>query len=118
MKNLPDLKTPYRKQSVEEIMYCMFGLKKFETKIYFDLIEQGPSTVNKLLKRFEKNRSTIQRALQDLTLVGLIFRERENIKGGGYYYIYHAAPFEDVKKNMKASIEKWSTSVTTWIDSL
>lgn len=118
MKNFPDLKTPYKKQSIEEIMYCMFGLKNFETRIYFELIDRGPVTVNGLLKRFNKDRSTIQRALQNLTLAGLIFREQKNIKGGGYYYTYHAAPFDEVKNNMKASIHKWAETVTDWIDGL
>jgi predicted transcriptional regulator len=74
-------------------------------------------TVNELVEKFDKDRSTIQRALQNLAIAGLIYREQKNIKNGGYYYVYHAAPFKEVKSTIKASIRKWCEAVTKWIDS-
>ncbi|WP_456474572.1 helix-turn-helix domain-containing protein [Candidatus Pyrohabitans sp.] len=118
MKTLPDLKTPFREMSVIEIMRCMFGLKGFETEIYLELVHRGSLTVNDLVAKFGKDRSTIQRALQNLTIAGLIYREQKNIKNGGYYYVYHAAPFDEIKDTMKASILKWCDAVIKWIDDL
>jgi predicted transcriptional regulator len=104
--------------SVADIMDCMFGLKNFETETYFQVVDKGPVTVNELVKSFDKDRSTIQRALQNLAIAGLIYREQRNIKNGGYYYVYHAAPFEEVKDTMKTSIKKWCDAVIEWIDNL
>ncbi len=118
VKNFPDLKTPYRRISLDDIMNCMFGLKSFETKTYFELVDKGVLTVNELVEKFDMDRSTVQRALQNLAVAGLIYREQRNIKHGGYYYVYHAAPFDEVKETMKSSLKKWSEAVTEWIDNL
>jgi predicted transcriptional regulator len=118
MKNFPDLKTPYRELSLEEIMNCMFGLKSFETKIYIEIIDQSPVTVNDLVKKFDKDRSTVQRALQNLAMARLIYREQKNIKNGGYYYVYNAAPFDEVKATIKSSVRKWAEAVAAWVDGI
>lgn len=118
LKNLPNLKTPFRDMSIEDIMSCMFGLKKFETEAYFKVVDKGAATVNELCENFNKDRSTIQRALQNLAIAGLIYRDQKNIKNGGYYYMYRAAPFDEVKETTKSSIKKWSESMIAWIDNL
>jgi len=118
LKNLPNLKTPFRDMSIEDIMSCMFGLKKFETETYFMVVNKGAITVNDLVDEFNKDRSTIRRALQNLAIAGLIYRDQKNIKNGGYYYTYRAAPFEEVKETTKYSIKKWSESMVVWIDNL
>ncbi len=118
MKALPDMRTPVRELSLEDIMECMFGLKKLETQIYIELVERGPLTVNDFVEKFKKDRSTIQRALHNLSIAGLIYREQKNIKKGGYYYVYKAAPFKEIKETMKAGIAKWTEAVTKWIDEL
>lgn len=118
MKNLPDLRTPVRELTLVDIMECMFGLRELETQLYIELAEREQATVNHFVERFGKDRSTVQRALQNLTIAGLIYREQKNIKNGGYYYVYKAAPFREIKGTMKASITKWSEAVMGWIDEL
>jgi len=118
LKNPPNLRTPFRDMSIEDIMSCMFGLRKFETETYFKVVTKGATTVNDLVNEFDRDRSTIQRALQNLAIAGLIYRDQKNIKNGGYYYMYRAAPFEEVKETTKRSIKKWSESMIAWIDNL
>ncbi len=118
MRNFPDLKTPFRELSVEEIMNCMFGLKGFETRIYFEIINRGTVTVNDLVNNFDKDRSTVQRALQNLAIARLIYREQKNIKNGGYYYVYTAAPFAEVKEMIKSAVKKWADTVVDWVDGI
>lgn len=118
LKNLPNLKTPFRDMSIEDIMSCMFGLKKFEIETYFKVVNKGATTVNDLVDVSDKDRSTVQRALQNLAIAGLIYRDQKNIKNGGYYYMYRAAPFEELKETTKSSIKKWCESMIVWIDNL
>ncbi|MFH1774924.1 MAG: helix-turn-helix domain-containing protein [Methanobacteriota archaeon] len=118
MKNFPKLKAPYRGASIETIMDCMFGLKNFETEIYFELINRDSLTVNELVSKFGKDRSTVQRALKNLIAAGLVYREQKNIKNGGYYYVYHVAKFDSVKDTIKTSVKEWADAVIGWIDSL
>ena len=82
LTNLPNLKAPFRDMSIEDIMSCMFGLRKFETETYFTVVNKGTITVNDLVDDFNKDRSTIQRALQNLAIAGLIWRVLLHIPGG------------------------------------
>lgn len=118
MKKFPDLKAPYGKTSIETVMNCMFGLKNFETGIYFELVNRDALTINELVHKFGKDRSTVQRALRNLIVAGLVYREQKNIKNGGYYYVYNAAKFEDVKETIKTSTREWADAVVNWIDSI
>lgn len=117
MKNFPDLKA-HEGTSIERIMNCMFGLKNFETELYFELVNRDALSVNELVSKFAKDRSTMQRTLQNLTAAGLVYREQKNIKNGGYYYVYHAAKFEKVRGDIKTSIKEWADATVNLIDSL
>jgi predicted transcriptional regulator len=48
----------------------------------------------------------------------LIYREQKNIKNGGYYYVYNAAPFDEVKATIKSSVRKWAEAVAAWVDGI
>lgn len=116
MKKAPNLKMPLEKMSIEETMRYIFGLRNLETQVYLELLARGALTVSEIVKRFKKDRSTLQRALQNLALAGLVYREQKNIKSGGYYFAYRALPLEELKANMNASAKKWYEAMTSWID--
>lgn len=118
MKNLPDFSTQNHELTIKDVMGCMYGLKSLETDVYLELIRRGSMTIDDMVEKFDRDRSTIQRALKKLVMEGLIYREQKNIKNGGYYYIYHAAPFDDVKAFIKESVKEWSESVLKWVDGL
>ncbi len=118
MKNFPDLRALQEGASLENIMNCIFGLKNFETEIYLELANHDALTVNELVSKFAKDRSTVQRTLQNLIAAGLVYREQKNIKNGGYYYVYRAVKLESVKENIKTSVREWTDAVMKWIDSV
>lgn len=118
MKKLPDFRATPKEMGTEEIMRCMFGLKALESQVYLELAERGALTASELTRKFKKDRSTIQRALQSLSFVGLVYREQKNIRGGGYYFAYRALPFSEMKEAMKANVRKWCDAMISWIDAL
>ncbi|ADG13860.1 transcriptional regulator, TrmB [Methanocaldococcus infernus ME] len=112
------LKTPCTTWTFDELMACVFGIKVFDVHLYFYLLKHGPFKVNELAEKLNKNRSTIQRSVQNLMNAGLVYRKQVNLKDGGYFYLYYAVPFEEVKERMKREIEGWYKKMKDWIDSI
>lgn len=118
MKQAPNLRMPFGKMSIEEMMRSIFGLKSLETHVYLELAARGALTAGELAKRFKKDRSTLQRALQNLCLANLVYREQRNIKSGGYYFAYRALPLDELKANAKASVRKLCEAMINLVDSM
>jgi predicted transcriptional regulator len=96
----------------------MFGIKTFDVMVYFTLLNNGALRVNDIAELLNRDRSTIQRSVQSLVNAGLVRRKQINLKEGGYYYIYEAIPFSDVKNIIKDTMEKWCSEVKEWIDGM
>ncbi len=112
------LKTPCTTWTFDNLMACVFGIKVSDVKVYFDILRHGPSRINEIAERINRNRSTVQRSVQNLMNAGLVKRKQVNIKEGGYYFIYEAIPFEEAKKIIKKTIKEWYNNMEKWIDEL
>ncbi|EHP84639.1 helix-turn-helix domain-containing protein [Methanotorris formicicus] len=112
------LKTPCTTFTLENLMCCTFGLKVFDVMVYFEILKNGPSRINKIAEKLNRDRSTVQRAVQNLMNVGLVKRKQVNIKEGGYFYIYEALPFDEVKRIIKETVSQWCEGVKKWIDEI
>ncbi|WP_456416787.1 helix-turn-helix domain-containing protein [Methanocaldococcus sp.] len=112
------LKTPCTTWTFDNLMACVFGIKISDVKVYFDILKNGPSKINEIAERINRNRSTVQRSVQNLMNAGLVKRKQVNIKEGGYYFIYEAIPFKDAKKIIKKTIKEWCNNMEKWIDEL
>ncbi|AEH06413.1 transcriptional regulator, TrmB [Methanothermococcus okinawensis IH1] len=110
------IKTPCSTFTLESIMCCMFGIKTFDVAVYFSLLKKGASNVNDIAELLNRDRSTVQRAVQNLVNAGLVKRKQINLKEGGYFYKYEAIPFSEVKEIIKCTMEKWCNEVKKWID--
>ena len=112
------IKTPCTTFTLESIMCCIFGIKTFDVMVYFTLLNNGALRVNDIAELLNRDRSTIQRSVQSLVNAGLVRRKQINLKEGGYYYIYEAIPFSEVKNIIKDTMEKWCSEVKEWIDEM
>jgi predicted transcriptional regulator len=112
------LKTPCTTWTLDSLMACIFGIKVSDVRVYFDILKNGPSKINDIAERVSRDRSTVQRAVQNLLNAGLVKRKQVNIKDGGYYYVYEAIPFEETKKIIKATMEEWCNNMKKWVDEL
>lgn len=110
------IKTPCTTYTLESIMCCIFGIKTFDVLVYFTLLNNGILRVNDIAELLNRDRSTIQRSVQNLVNAGLVKRRQINLKEGGYFYKYEAIPFSEVKEIIKDTMEKWCREVREWID--
>jgi len=112
------IKTPCSTFTLSSIMCCVFGIKTFDVSVYFILLNNGALKVNDISEKLNRDRSTVQRAVQSLVNAGLAKRKQINLKEGGYFYVYGAIPFEEVKNAIKNAMESWCDEVKYWVNSI
>jgi predicted transcriptional regulator len=97
-----------------DLLCCAFGLRNSELDVYFSLIA-GPKTVEQIVERIGKDRSTVQRVLNKLHSKGLAKRDTHTITRGGYYYEYSAEESEIVRDQILAQLEEWYRATKSFL---
>jgi predicted transcriptional regulator len=103
--------------SMDEILKCSFNITSTELKILKIILKEDKEYyVKDISKKLNKDRSTIQRALNNLIKENLIKKQQKNITTGGYIYIYKQTPKQIIKKRMSNNLENFKTIVLSQID--
>jgi predicted transcriptional regulator len=109
---------------------CILGLNELESHVFSYLLKNDYVTTLELANVFDKDRSSIQRALQNLSEMKVILRdsmslkEYNDIKGlddsgnRGYVYVYSARDLEYIKFQFQELLDKWYDSMKKYIKSL
>lgn len=97
---LPQLEGKNETDLVSDIL----GLNDLEHEIYFSLLNHQ-MTVKELVEETGRTRSVVQRSLQDLLDKGLLVRK--GVTDKTVYYIYSAAPFEEVREIAEEALDSW-----------
>ena len=100
----------------EEVMVCVFGIQRHETKTYQVLCDRPGSTVEELAAELERDRSNVNRSLSTLREKGLAERGRRLLDGGGHVYQYTATPLPEAKELMHDTLDEWTAYVHSRID--
>ncbi len=109
---------------------CILGLNDLEANVLSYLFKHTRSGTSEIFEFFKKDRSSIQRVLQNLTELNLIKRDSmslkayEKMKGlkhsnkRGYLYVYSARDIESIKSQFKTLLDKWYGSMLNYIEHL
>ena len=130
--------TKQLKEMVEEkelfrsgnLFKCILGLNELESNIFSYLLKNNHVTTLNLSSVLNKDRSSIQRGLQNLIELNVIIRESMSLKdyndikgteetgNRGYVYVYSAKDLEYIKSQFRELLDKWYSSMINYIDSL
>ncbi|MFX0004722.1 MAG: helix-turn-helix domain-containing protein [Promethearchaeota archaeon] len=114
----------------EQLFKCILGLNKTESKVLCHLLKNRDvrtSTISRVLKM---DRSTIQKALQTLSMLKLIERSSMSMKEyteakdtidtkkQGYLYVYNAKNMDSIKFQFKELLDTWYNSMLKYIENL
>lgn len=109
---------------------CILGLNELESTIFSYLLKNKKVSTGELSKAFKKDRSLIQRALQNLIELKIIKREsmsrkeffelkgKKDVNKRGYLYVYSAKALDFVKKQFRELLDKWYNSMINYIENL
>lgn len=127
LKNMLEDKNIYRS---DNLFKCILGLNELESAIFSYLLKNKKVSTSELKEVFNRDRSSIQRALLNLIELKIIRREsmsrkeffelkgKKDINKRGYLYIYSAKDLEVVKKQFRELLDKWYHSMINYIGNL
>ena len=91
-----------------DVIFTIFELNDLERSIFRE-IEETRLTVQEIADEVDRNRSTVQRALQEMLDKDLIMREGKTEKT--VYYVYTTLPIDEIKQLTRDALEEWHTQI-------
>jgi len=116
--------------SSERLFKCILGLNRTESKVLGYMLKNKDVKTSEIANALKMDRSSIQRAVQDLSALKLIerksmsmkdFTNAKGLKNGkkqGYLYVYNAKNIESIKIQFKKLLDKWYNSMLKYIENL
>jgi len=113
-----------------KLFKCILGLNELESSVFSYLLKHEKASTLELTNVLNKDRSSIQRALQILIERNVILRESMSLKEfaeskgkeeshkRGYLYVYSAKGFEEIKIQFRELLDKWYQSMKNYIENL
>lgn len=92
----------------KQIVYDVFDLNDLQRDI-FQSLETSKLTVQEIADEVGRNRSTVQRSLQEMMDKDLLMREGKTDKT--VYYVYTALPMEEIRDITSDALEAWHQKV-------
>ncbi len=102
----------------ENVIECIYKLSDLDKEILSILSDGKELKSSEIAEKLEKDQSTAYRALEKLLDCGLIYKEKHNIRNGGYYFLYSRRPIKNIKKETKKYVDHWYEEITDAIDEL
>lgn len=103
------------KVEASDVMHCFLGLRDLEIDVYFYLLK-GQATVKEVARALRKNRSSIQRAIQNLVQQRFAHRRTRTLRKGGYAYVYEAVSLSTLKSLIRESLDSFYKQVVDFLD--
>lgn len=92
----------------EDIVFEVFDLNSLQKSLFGEM-ENAELTVKELAEKVDRNRSTVQRALQDMLDKDLVLREGKTDKT--VYYVYTTLPMEEICEVTQGALDDWHQKV-------
>lgn len=102
---------PDKKLCCDIIIKNVYELNSLDIKVFKKLRELKESRADLLAKEMKKERSTIYRSLQRLTLCKLCNKTKKKIDKGGYFHSYTSNESKKLREEIESCIDQWYESM-------
>ena len=116
--------------SNERLFKCILGLNKTESQVLSYILTTKNAIISDIAEKLNMDRSSIQRAVQELVELKLIIRtsismkeyvqlkEIDNQNTQGYLYVYNGKDMKSIKIQFKKLLDKWYNAMLNYIENL
>ncbi len=91
----------------DNVLECIYNLSDLDREVLSVLSEDEEYRSSEIAEKIDKDQSTAYRSLEKLLDCGLVYKEKKNIRNGGYYYLYSKRPLENIKEEAKTCVDQW-----------
>lgn len=91
-----------------DVIFEVFDLNGLQKSLFREM-QDARLTVQELADRVDRNRSTVQRSLQEMLDKDIVMREGKTDKT--VYYVYTTLPMEELREVTMETLDRWHESV-------
>lgn len=102
--------------SLEEVLQVVFDIGVGERETYVALTAHESTSAGELAEQLDRDRSNVNRYLNNLFQKGLVTRRRRILQSGGHIYQYSARSPEEVGSLLRAGLGEWARTASNHID--
>ncbi len=113
MNNLQPITT--KKATCKDLLTCLYNLKPTDTETLLAVAKTPDTTLDTIAAKVNRDRSSVHRCLAKLLTAGLVTKETQSIKGGGYYHTYTMTEPQKIKKHAQQRVKEITESLNSLI---
>jgi len=115
--DLPDA-TPVGEPTLTEVLRVVFDIGVGERETYVALAGRQATSAGDLAEELDRDRSNVNRYLNNLYQKNLVTRRRRILQSGGHVYEYSARSPETVKELLLGGLGEWADAASDRIEQL
>lgn len=97
--------------TVKDLFTYIYDLTPLDLDILFLLIKDKKAmALEDIVKKIERDKSTVFRSLQKLVLLGICVKETKTMREGGYYHVYSAIDLKTFKMETEKKVKDLEAS--------
>jgi predicted transcriptional regulator len=98
--------------SLDTVLKCSFGIKKTDVEILKIILHSyDDMTTQEIMKKIEKDKTTVQRSMKSLFEKNLVKRRQQNLENGGFIFLYSAVSKDEILTKIYANLENFKLGV-------
>ncbi len=97
---------------------CLYNLSTLDKRLLETLKDGDEYRSDEIAEILERDQSTAYRSLERLARCGLVYKEKQNIRNGGYFYVYSLRPLDKIKEEALECLEEWYRKMKKAIEEL
>jgi predicted transcriptional regulator len=105
-----------KEATCHDLLSCLYNLKQIDIEIFLKVAESPWSTLDQIAESVNRDRSSTHRVLAKLQSAGLIHKQSQGLKKGGYYHVYAPVELAKIKQNAKQRVKEITDSLETLVN--
>ena len=102
-----------KEATCHDLLSCLYNLKPIDIEIFLKVAENPWSTLDQIAESVNRDRSSTHRVLAKLQSAGLVHKQSQGLKKGGYYHVYAPVELVKIKQNAKQRVKEITDSLQT-----
>lgn len=104
-----------KEATCHDLLSCLYNLKPIDIEIFLKVAENPWSTLDQIAESVNRDRSSTHRVLAKLQSAGLVHKQSQGLKKGGYYHVYAPVELVKIKQNAKQRVKEITDSLETLV---
>ena len=105
-----------RGATCQDLLSCLYNLKPTDMQVLLEVAKNENATLTQIAEQVHRDRSSTHRGLSKLVSIGLVHKQTETLKSGGYYHVYSMTEPDQIKEYARQRVKEITDSLESLIE--